>query len=149
MKNMKSILVKMTLLIATVTSYTLQAAPNFEIYNKSKTPIKVRVSNIRGEATESSVPADQVWRTTVNSVLHGFRVAITTADNDLEVFDLHPEDKDETAYVSFDPNKRPALYPQTGPLMGLMGKHNPFFGQTKSGLPLTHNIASVNIKKMN
>ena len=41
----------------------------------------------------------------------------------------------KTAYVSWNTAKKMPLYPQTGPLMGLMGK-------TESGLSLSNNIKS-------
>jgi hypothetical protein len=155
MKNLKNVIFSLVILAGIMTSSTYAANdPNFEIYNKSKEDIKVVITTT-GERTmdpvkreiriannrkEKTVAKEGTWRETLPSTLAAVGVMVIDGDGKHE-FSIQREEATETIYLSWNPEKSTALYPQTGPLMGLLGK-------TKSGLPLKNNISSNQIKEI-
>ncbi|HLJ31833.1 MAG TPA: hypothetical protein VKU36_05315 [Candidatus Babeliales bacterium] len=155
MKSLKNVIFSLVILAGVIT-LSMHAAndPNFEIYNKSKEDIKVVIATA-GERTmdpvkreiritsnkkEQTVAKESTWRETLPSTLAGVGVMVVDSDGKHE-FNVQREDATETIYLSWNPEKSTALYPQTGPLMGLLGK-------TKSGLSLKNNISSNQIKQV-
>jgi hypothetical protein len=74
------------------------------------------------------------WKSNVPSGIMGYK--------------LYPAGK--TVYLSYDPAKSPAVYPQTGPLKGI-GKFTPNFimeDRTNTGLLKRNNIATKEIDQL-
>jgi hypothetical protein len=141
MKNTKNIILG-AMLVMGISTKAVSTDPNFEFYNKSKAPAHVFVTVNDAFNIAENVDAGKVLRRTVqpNSSI---TVEITPADSTSQIFELNPAGK--TAYVSWNPEKKPALYPQTGPLMGV-GK---MIGmKSHSGLSLKNNLSASQIEQL-
>ncbi|HLJ31832.1 MAG TPA: hypothetical protein VKU36_05310 [Candidatus Babeliales bacterium] len=142
MKNTKNIILG-AMLVMVVTTKAVSTDPNFEFYNKSNAPAHVFVTVNDAFSIAENVDAGKILRQTVkpNSSI---TVEITPASGGAsQTFELNPADK--TAYVSWNPEKKPALYPQTGPLKGI-GK---MLGmKSNSGLSLKNNLSASQIEQI-
>ena len=71
-------------------------------------------------------------------------VTIFTVNQQFQYYTINAPGK--TKYLTWNPAKATPLYPQTGPMMGLMGRYNPLgAGTTESGLPLGNNVTEREI----
>ena len=133
MKSTKMMLVAaLTLTLVVGFCSSVQAVDNFELYNKAGQEITVtmKIGNTRkpafripaGYAAQRNLPNNQPIYLLIQEE-PGISVNIFKT--------ILPTDK--TKYISFTPGKKPNVYPQTGPWMGLKGT-------TESGLSLSKNI---------
>lgn len=149
-----NILVSLSLIAAffsTPLSFTASApssprnfGPGFEIYNKASTIITVRL--VIGGTTQTAMVLPQQkfeFRIDLNTP-----VRLELYDRGLtrqEVSSARPQRTvsisapGKTKYLTWNPAKSPYLYPQTGPLMGLLGK-------SESGYPLAINLKQSDIR---
>ena len=147
MKSIRNIFIA---IIATTMSL-VHAAPNFELFNKAATPIRFKItsSGLHEEIT-GFVKSQGKFPGSINSKGTAQITIIPDAtgkenkepsESDYkysgETYDITSEGK--TIYLTWNPAKKPTLYPQTGPLMGFMGK-------TESGYSLSNNIKAPAIK---
>ncbi|HLJ31837.1 MAG TPA: hypothetical protein VKU36_05335 [Candidatus Babeliales bacterium] len=133
MKNIKNtsfILVVVALLSVTQASMAMMRV-NFEIYNKSKNTIKV---NVDGE--EALVSPMKQYPQTFTNVNRSIHIDIYPNASSYEVKKFIITTQGKTIYLSWNPAKRPSLYPETGPWLGLLGI-------TQSGLRL---VKEKNVK---
>lgn len=152
MKNTKNIFVSMVVIAAALgSSQIIQSAeffnePAVAIYNKSKEDITVNIMNLENNvAYIMGIPGEKEGRydADINSRLR-FEIwsqSDSNKEKTLGVFSIDAPGK--TKYISWDPAKSPALYPQTGPLMGfgkLVGM------KSKFGLSLKNNVTPSQIK---
>ena len=136
MKNVKNISLAITIAALINTQCTQSAVPVIEIYNKSNNVIKVTIfAGPNRVSTDAVVYSNDTWKPTQavdpNSVLD---IHIT----DGRVYHFNIQAPGKTKYLTWNPAKSMPLYPETGPLLGLMG-------QTKSGLSLKNNVSSSQI----
>lgn len=133
-------MIAIALIATTIFGYTsihAVASGNFEIFNKSKEGIEVEVTYGSNKLTMVVNPGDQKQATIATN--HIVYLKITgRASKKVTKWELDANGK--TKYVSYNPEKRVAVYPQTGPLMGFMGK-------TESGLSLKNNLSASNISE--
>jgi len=147
MKNSKKIVVSL-ITIALLCLHAPQKAevshePTVEIYNKTSQDLGVTIVNLdNGIINTITIPGKQAqkYNAHIDSRLKFEMWSPTNPNQALGIFSISAPGK--TKYVSFDPAKSPALYPQTGTLMG-------FGEKTKSGLSLKNNITSHDIKVEN
>ena len=158
MKNIKTMLIG-ALIIGSMGFSSLQAGtaellkktqgPGFELYNKASGTITAAIL-IDGELTTQDVlPNKKLLKTvdtskpirlgiynepTKNVSTTFISGALTPQPN--FVYELNAPKK--TKYVTWNPSKSPALYPQTGTLLGLSGKSD-------SGYPLGSNLGQSQI----
>jgi hypothetical protein len=149
MKNTKVLFISITSVITLLSSQGMQAAPAFEIYNKDKESIQVNIAdisgNIRKDKATAYVSPNQQWNSGSRAISLNDKllIEISTKKNPrLTKFVIDAPKR--TKYLSWNPAKSPSLYPQTGPLMGLMGLVG--MGQTKSGLSLENNVKASDIQ---
>lgn len=123
--------------------------PGFELYNKASNTITA-VILVDGELTTQDVLSNKKFLVTVDTnkpIRLGIynqptkNVSTTFMSGALTpqpnaVYELIAPGK--TKYVTWNPAKSPALYPQTGTLMGLSGKSD-------SGYPLGSNLGQSQI----
>jgi hypothetical protein len=146
MKNIKNTL----FIVASIGLFSIigicQAEPNFELYNKDKAMGRIKVTvNVGGKniVTDKIVDFDEAYQATIDPQ-QPVRLTITLTTPGQRHYMLNAPGK--TKYLSWDTSKSATLYPQTGPLKGLMGRYNPFGqGKTESGLPLNNNISESQI----
>ncbi len=142
MKNTKNIFFSI-LAITALYSKPMQRAdvPTVEIYNKSNNDIRVRIENMKdGVFQTGRLSPKDTWKPNIdiNAQLR-FRILELNDNPSICSFTINAPGK--TKYLSWNPeNSKGPFYPQTGPLMGLMGK-------TESGLSLKNNITSSQIKR--
>jgi hypothetical protein len=147
MKNIKNILTAVVTAAVLYCSQTIQcsaslSAPDVEIYNKSNEDITVFITNLDNQVPRSINVAKGMavkYDTDINSELKFeiWSLSNKNANRLLAVATINAPGK--TKYLTWNPEKKPSLYPQTGPLLGLMGK-------TQSGLSLKDNVSSSMIK---
>ncbi|HLJ31838.1 MAG TPA: hypothetical protein VKU36_05340 [Candidatus Babeliales bacterium] len=149
MKNTKNILLSLFTITAICSSQSMQSSEFFEdihnkvaveIYNKDQRDIGVAIIDLKtSDAYTMVVPSGQArkYDANINSPLRFEIWSPLSPGKALGVFSVNAPGK--TKYLTWNPAKYPALYAQTGPLMGLLGK-------TESGLPLKNNIKSSQIK---
>ncbi len=118
----------------------INAVPNFELLNKSKKTIQLTLSDelVGLPKTKKSVTKDiasgKHWGyTTQKNSKITLKITDGGTSNNYSIYTPN-----KTTYLTYNPAKTPSLYPQTGPLMGLVGN-------TESGLPLKNNIKSADI----
>ena len=145
MKNLKTIFISTFILsIAYV-----QAEPNFEVYNKDKANGRIKITltvNNKSIVTDKIVDVDEIYQATIDPQQPA-KLTIFTTNQQRRNFMFNAPGK--TKYLPWDTSKSMPLYPQTGPLKGLMGRYNPFGqGQTESGLPLNNNISERQITEV-
>ena len=157
MNNIKKVLLSFSVLLITQTSYTGTSGllkkiqgPGFELFNKASNTITVTIFiNDKFAETRDVAPQGKLTKTIdlnqpiqigiynkVTKITTGFFSREITPNPDY-FFELDASGK--TKYVTWNPAKSPSLYPQTGPLMGLMGK-------TESGYPLSDNLKKEQIR---
>lgn len=123
--------------------------PGFELFNKASHTISVALL-IEGQLSTQDVTSGSKFLKDVdvskpmrlgiyNKPTKGISTALLsgaiTPQPDF-VYELNASGK--TKYVTYNPSKNPALYPQTGPLMGITGKSD-------SGYPLGSNLSQSHI----
>ncbi|HLJ31835.1 MAG TPA: hypothetical protein VKU36_05325 [Candidatus Babeliales bacterium] len=142
MKSLKNITCSLLLTIATLsTSYTL-SAPVMEIYNKQKGGSDFVRFIITDLDTGKTVASPYVgrgkgkqWQSPEGSIdpNHELQFEVWTDPKAAkQTFVVNASGK-KTIYLSWNPEESVPLYPQTGPLMGFLGK-------TESGLPLDKKV---------
>jgi len=122
------------------------SAPDvIEIFNKGNESIQVNIAdasgNTRRDITTAYVSPNQQWRSGHRVIDMNSKLLIevsTKANPRMQQFVIDAPGK--TKYLSWDPSKSMPLYPQTGPAWGLLGT-------TKSGLSLSNNVSSSQIRK--
>ncbi|HLJ31839.1 MAG TPA: hypothetical protein VKU36_05345 [Candidatus Babeliales bacterium] len=110
--------------------------PTVEIYNKTTRDLGVTVINLDNGITSTlTIPAEQAqkYNTHIDSRLKFEMWSPSNPTQALGIFSINAPGK--TKYLSWDPAKSTALYPQSGSLMS-------FGDKTKSGLSLKNNIKS-------
>lgn len=141
MKHTKMIAIAM--IATTIIGYTsaVQAVSgNFELYNKSKEGVDIEITYGSDRKKLFVNPGQQV-QATIASNQPVYLTIRGRASNNFSKWELDANGK--TKYVTYNPGspkERKAVYPQTGPLMGIMGK-------TESGLSLKNNISLSNISE--
>ncbi len=120
-------------------------APVIEFYNKNQDSIQVNIIDISGSSqktiTTAYVSGDQQWNSGSRVINMTTKLLIELLKQNKLIARFEVDAPGKTKYMSIDLNKTPALYPQTGPLLGLMGK-------TKSGLPLKNNVSAGQIRQI-
>jgi len=147
MKNTINTILGIALLMGIATS--MQADPNFEFYNKDKANGRAKITLWVGNeniVNDKIVDSDEIYQATIDPQKN-VTLIVFTVDQKYRYFTLNAPGK--TKYLSWDMSKEPKpLYPQTGPLMGLMGRYNPFgAGKTETGLPLNNNVQNKQIEE--
>lgn len=144
-------------IIASTAQAVKPIAPWFELYNKSDVEIRVGVSAFgtkgithllgggmvhveAGKRYENDIPIPSDAKTIFVNIMWlpdrtGDAEDVVCNEQDFMISNFS---SDATFYFSFDTKKNPKLYPQTGPLWGLLGK-------TSSGYSLDKNIKVKNI----
>ena len=144
MKSIKSVFFSLVSVATVIASTNIDAATNFELYNKANGPIGVMLGS-----QQYFVQSMQQLPLTVNTsstiYVEVYPDTNSPAELRMKMAEFNPNKfsinaAGKTVYLSWNPSKSPSLYPQTGPLMGLMGK-------TESGLSLSNNVKSSEIKK--
>jgi len=133
MKNIKHMLatvLAITLVVGFCSS--VQAVENFELLNKSTKPIKVIMKFGWDEQPVIVIPAGLAGRRNVPNDKPIFLMIQEEGKAGQAIF-KRIEPRNETKYLTFEPTKRPTVYPQTGTYMGLSGT-------TSTGLSLKNNI---------
>jgi len=144
MKNVKSTLFIFASIVTMVTSLSIAAVPNFELYNKANKAIGM-VLGSQQYIVQSMQQLPLTTNTSSTIYVEVYPDTNSTAELKMKMAEFNPhkfriDAAGKTVYLSWNPSKSPSLYPQTGPLMGLMGK-------TESGYSLSNNITSSAIKK--
>ena len=136
MKHIKMIAI--AIIATTILGYTsLEAAGNFELFNKSNEGVEVEIKSGSNRQTIIVNPGDQKQATVDSNQIVYLKIT-GRASKKVSKWELDANGK--TKYITYNPQKKPAVYPQTGPLMGFMGK-------TESGLSLKNNLSSSNISE--
>jgi hypothetical protein len=155
---MKNVLTRIMVAVAFVASLPLFAAvPNadttFEFYNKDSETVRITDFSVAGGSiVKKDFASNTLIAPSRGSTISAVRAQIRVEDANnlliyLQVFvpgrgdykyTITPGHK--TVFVSFTSSKTPSLYPQTGPLKGLLGK-------TETGLPLKNNLSSSDIRQ--
>lgn len=145
MKSIKNIFITITAIGMTFTSF---AEINFEFYNKDKGYGRVYITlkvNNKDIVTHKIVDHDEIYQATIDPQ-SPVELNVFTVDQKNLNYIINAPGK--TKYLSWDYTKPVSLYPQTGPLKGLMGRYNPFGeGKTETGLPLNNNVSEKQIIK--
>jgi hypothetical protein len=122
-----------------MTACNMHAVPTFELYNKATQPIGVIIQESGYPRREKHIIQPKEQLSLDINITHTLYISIFASTNTLE--ELHHKNENEaytfrinalgkrTAYLTWNPTKRPYLYPQTGPWLG-------FWGRTESGWPL-------------
>ena len=115
--------------------------PVIEIYNKDKESIQVNVTDLKTKRPilTAYVSPGKQWNSGTQAIDMANTLLFTILKQNQVVAEyvIHSLG---TKYVTWNPSKSPALYTQTGPLMGFMGK-------TESGLSLKNNVRSGAIQE--
>ncbi|HEX4069329.1 MAG TPA: hypothetical protein VHX42_04480 [Candidatus Babeliales bacterium] len=153
MKNTKNIFVSILSAVAFFGASSVSASsaptgsfdPVIELYNKNNESIQVNIIDLSssGQKTIATAypAADSQWNSGSRVIDMNSRLLIELLKQNKLIARFSINAPGKTKYLSIDLSKTPALYPQTGPLLGLMGK-------TKSGLPLKNNVSSSQITQM-
>lgn len=130
-----------------VTSY-IKAETNFEFYNKDEHRGRVKITVTIDNKTivsDKIVDWDEAYQASIDPQ-HPVKLTVFTTNQQYRHFILNAPGK--TKFLSWNTGKSFPLYPQTGPLKGLIGRYNPFGkGKTESGLPLNNNLSESQIKE--
>jgi len=146
--NMLAILSVVTFFSASLTASSAPTGsfdPVIELYNKGNESLQVNIIDISGSSqkniTTAYPAADSQWNSgsRVIDMNNPLLIEILKQNKLIARFKINAPGK--TKYLSIDLNKTPMVYPQTGPLFGLMGK-------TKSGLPIKNNVSSSQITQV-
>src|SRR5579871_3431439 len=118
MKHIKMIAI--AIIATTILGYTsLEAAGNFELFNKSNEGVEVEIKSGSNRQTIIVNPGDQKQATVDSNQIVYLKIT-GRASKKVSKWELDANGK--TKYITYNPQKKPAVYPQTGPLMGFMGK---------------------------
>jgi hypothetical protein len=158
MKSIKNMFISILSIIAffsTSLSASNNPTPIVEIYNKDKDSIQVHISqfnyiNLNVELLElhniRSYTQYQFFHPKINM---NTALVISIFKNNKLIGKFNINAPGKTKYLTWNSAKQPFLYPQTGPLMGLMGRYNPSGkGKTESGLPLNNNVSEEQITEV-
>jgi hypothetical protein len=120
----------------------------FELYTKDQ-PLKTD-ANIKvygGTVLQGDIGSPKIKTAPIYSNMARAQIRVDDASKFLIFLEIkHPRGTyaytirpgHKTVYLTFNPEKSPAVYPQTGPLKGFLGK-------TETGLPLKNNVSASNI----
>lgn len=149
--NIKGTFIAICSILSLSTVSISNADPNFELYNKGKQPIgftieypvnqmfKGIVAPLKNNRQTIAPGVDTLVLTIYEGVTRESDIEKTTVRMSGKEFTIKlPKGKTTTVYLTWNPIKPFALYPQTGPLMGFLGK-------TESGLSLRNNIKADQI----
>jgi hypothetical protein len=151
MQNIKSLFISIVSSIA-IFSAPLSASsapsgsfdPVVEIYNKEGESIQVNLIDVSGSTqkaiTTAYVSGNRQWNSGPRVIDMNNKMLIEVLKQNKLIGRFLIDAPGKTKYLSWNPAKSPALYPQTGPLMGLMSK-------TDSGLSLKNNVSASQIRK--
>lgn len=144
---MKKVMMKIALVGALVAPLSMHAASisnadtTFEFFNKDNEVVRIAEFKVYGGSIkESNFAGNTLIQAGGGLVRAQIRVEDANAflifveirhGRGSYKYTIRPGHK--TVFVSFNTEKSPSLYPQTGPLKGLLGK-------TESGLPLKNNL---------
>ena len=115
------------------------AEPNFEILNKSNKTLIVDMKS-NGRFPIQYIQPGNTYMTSVPSNTPVYLKLQEHGMTDKAIF-KRIKATPKTKYIAFNPGKSPAVYPQTGPLMGLAKK-------TDSGLSLANNVDAKDIENI-
>ncbi|MGE0010077.1 MAG: hypothetical protein AB7F19_06070 [Candidatus Babeliales bacterium] len=121
----------------------------FELYNKSKAAFKTNptIKVYGGRILKGDIGSADKKTEPLYANVSRAQIRVDDASKFLIYLEiLHPRGTytytirpgHNKVLISFDPEKSPAVYPQTGPLKGLLGK-------TESGLSLKNNVSAAQI----
>ena len=131
MKNIKNIFLSISSVVTVATSFAMQVTPTFEIYNKDKQAIIVTLN--QKKYTVDPGKNLQLAMSTIKPISFDIEYSPGVYSIQTETEKYIIKAQGSTIYLTFDSSHKPTLYPQTGPLMGLLSK-------TKSGLSLNNNV---------
>ena len=145
MKNFTNVLLTIASGIALFTAQTSVGSTHMiEVYNKENTSIQLDITEMgtggRKNFPTVYVAANQQWRSGDRNVDMNAELEFTISDKGKMIGRYQVNAPGKTKYLSWDRAKNPSLYPQTGPLLGLLG-------QTKSGYGLENNVRASQISK--
>ena len=160
MQSIKNVFVSILLTIIVFNTSLSSNAPTtsipvVEIYNKDEDSILIQVGiDKTGEGkiyhmiAYATIPSNAQGKILSSNVINiqtqVLRISILKNNEVVGEFSIKAPGK--TKYLTWSSAKKPSLYPQTGPLMGLMGRYNPLGqGKTESGLPLHNNVSEKQI----
>jgi len=155
---MKNLIKKVAVVVAFVAALPIHAGvagadTTFEFYNKDSETVRITdFSVIGGRVVQKDFESNTLISPSQGSRISAVRAQIRVEDaNKLMMYveirvpgrgdykyTIKPGHK--TVFVSFTSAKTPSLYPQTGPLKGLLGK-------TETGLPLKNNLSASDIQQ--
>lgn len=135
MKFIKNFTIILSIIII-CSIFDTKAAPTFEIFNKASGPIGLAVGRLKN-ITVHPGKGFQFATDDININKNHLAVMICpTIGSSCKTFTINAPGK--TKYLTWDPTKKIPLYPQTGPLIGLLNK-------TESGWSLQNNLAASQI----
>jgi hypothetical protein len=140
-KHTKNIVISILAITALYSKPMQTAVPAVEIYNKSNSDIEVRIENMNDGIflISGRLSPKDTWKPNID-INTKLRFRILTLEEKPSICSFTIDAPGKTKYLSWNPGSgKGSFYPQTGPLMGLMGK-------TQSGLSLKKNITSSQIK---
>jgi hypothetical protein len=153
---MENLMKKIAVVVAFVASLPMHAAipgadTTFEFYNKNNETVRITDFSVAGGSIiQKDFASNTLISPSQGSKISAVRAHIRVEDaNNLLIYiqvavpgrgdykyTIKPGHK--TVFVTFTSAKTPSLYPQTGPLKGLLGK-------TETGLPLKNNLSASDI----
>jgi len=151
MKNTNMFLSIAAIVTAISSSIAIASAPGssfepvVEIYNKGNESLQVNIIDVSGSAQKNIATAypsaDSQWNSGSRVIDWNSKLMFEILKQNKLISRFTVNAPGKTKYLSLDLAKTPSLYPQTGPLLGLMGK-------TKSGLSLKNNVTSSEITQV-
>jgi hypothetical protein len=149
MKNTNMFLSIAAIVAAISSSVAIASAPGnvpvIEIYNKGNESLQVNIIDVSGGAQKTIATAypsaDSQWNSGSRAIDLNSKLMFEILKQNKIISRFTVNAPGKTKYLSLDLAKTPSLYPQTGPLLGLMGK-------TKSGLSLKNNVTSSEISQI-
>lgn len=151
MKNLKNISLPILLIIATTATLTAFTPPiNFELYNKDPEQGRIKLTLLVGNTPiikDKIIDSGEWFQAAINQY-EPVKVTIFKVNQQYEYYVINAPSK--TKFLSWNPSKSPSLYPQTGPMMGLMGRYQHYIpgagaGKTETGLHLHNNVTENQI----
>lgn len=139
MKNIKTILALAVAIISIMSfSSSINAVANFELFNKSNEGIDFTLECGSNKQKLFVNPGEQK-QATIGTCQTLYVIITGRASKQTSTWEIRGSEK--TRYVTYNPAKKPYMYPQTGPLMGFLGK-------TESGLSLKSNVKQSDINEI-
>lgn len=124
--------------------------PGFEVFNKASNPITITIFMDGAFLRYADIGSNQKFLLNIDVNkpmqlgIYNQKTKISTGTFSRDItpapqylYTLNAPGK--TKYLTWNPAKSPSLYPQTGPLMGLLGKSD-------SGYPLSSNLTQGQIR---